>query len=280
MEKKFNKILDLINKDKRYHVPGSEKYLSLKKKLRFYIKKQSKNKFQYQPIRNIFIKLPFYKMGNINSLNLFDLDELIIFSIYSKVISKDSNVADLGANIGLHSLVMSKLGAKVTAYEPDLDHVKQFKKNLILNKINNVKVHRKAVYNKKKIIKFTKVINNSTSSFIGDAKSPYGPIKITKVKTENFKNILKLNDILKIDVEGVEDKLLKSTTAKDWKNKFVILEIGNKKNAEIIFNHFKKMKIVQFLAQKKLWKKVNKLNEMPFSYKDGSVLICNKNFKV
>ena len=45
-------------------------------------------------------------MGNINSLNLFDLDELLIFT--PKVISK-GQMLRLGANIGLHSLVMSKL---------------------------------------------------------------------------------------------------------------------------------------------------------------------------
>lgn len=277
MHKKYFEILSLINKDKSFHKTNSKKYKKLKSNLKYYIKKFSKKGDIYQPLKNIKVKLPYYEMGKINSLNLFELDEFIIFSIYSKIIKKNSKVADLGANIGLHTIIMSKLGAKVSAYEPDNDHANQLSKNLQINKIK-AKLVRKAVFTKKTNIKFTKVIDNSTSSFIGNAKKPYGPIKTRKVKTVRFLDILKTNDILKIDVEGVEDKLIKSTKEKNWNNKFAILEVGTEQNAKKVFSHLKKFKNIKLLSQKQTWQKVKKLNQMPKSYKDGSLIICNKNF--
>ena len=277
MRKKYLKILSLIEKNKIYHKTNSKKYKVLKNELKYYIKEISNRGEIYQPLKKIKVKLPYYEMGKINSLNLFELDEFIIFSIYAKIIKKNSKVADLGANIGLHTVIMSKLGGRVTAYEPDIDHANQLSNNLKINK-TKAKLVRKAVFTKKTNIKFTKVIDNSTSSFIGNAKKPYGPIKTKNVKTVRFLDVLKANDILKIDVEGIEDKLIKSTTEENWYNKFAILEIGTPKNAKKVFSHLKKFKSIKLLSQKQTWKKVEKLSQMPKSYKDGSLIICDKNF--
>lgn len=279
MKSKYFKILSLIDKDKSFHKTNSKKYKVLKNDLKREIIKISKKGNIYQPLKGLKITLPFYKMGKINSLNLLELDELIIFSIYKKIIKTNSKVADLGANIGLHTIVMSKLGGNVTAFEPDFKHAKELSKNLKINKIK-AKIIRKAVFTKKTKIKFTRVINNSTSSFIGDVKKPHGPVKVTKVRTENFLNILKANNILKIDVEGVEDKLIKSTKDKDWINKFAILEVGSNLNAQKIFSHFKAFKNIKLLSQKCSWEKVKKISQMPTSYKQGSLVICDKNFSL
>ena len=65
------------------------------------------------------LSLPFFSMGSINSTHLFGLDELLIFSFYRKNIDRYKSVADLGANIGLHSICLSKYGFDVDSYEPD-----------------------------------------------------------------------------------------------------------------------------------------------------------------
>jgi hypothetical protein len=87
------------------------------------------------------IKLPYYKMGNVDTLNLFDLDELIIFSFYWHNRNKYKNVADLGANVGLHSILMSKCGWNVHAFEPDPQHIKCIKKNINLNDSHNITIN-------------------------------------------------------------------------------------------------------------------------------------------
>ena len=67
----------------------------------------------------------FFKMGNIDSTNLFDIDELIIFAYYKKRLSKYKNISDIGANIGLHSVMLdmlSSIDSTIHSYEPDPVH--------------------------------------------------------------------------------------------------------------------------------------------------------------
>src|ERR1051326_7016979 len=56
------------------------------------------------------ISLPYQKMGTVDSLNLFDLDELIIFGFYWTNRHRYRKTADIGANLGLHSILMSRCG--------------------------------------------------------------------------------------------------------------------------------------------------------------------------
>ena len=60
------------------------------------------------------------------------------------------------------------------------------------------------------------------------------------------------------------------------KNKSIKMEIGNNDNAKRIFKFSKKTNLNIF-AQKKNWDKVLKLNEMPNSYKDDSVILTLNN---
>ena len=79
------------------------------------------------------IALPYFRMGNIDSVNLFDIDELIIFAFYRKNAKRYRRALDIGANIGLHSIVMGKLGMSVTSYEPDPVHFDRFIGNIESN---------------------------------------------------------------------------------------------------------------------------------------------------
>ena len=108
-------ISDIVNslaKIHKNHPPNDQVYLLLQKVSQEVVKNSD---LSYENgsliIENIGeIKFPFRKMGAINSLHLFGLDELIIFSYYLKSRDKYKNVADIGANLGLHSIIMSKCG--------------------------------------------------------------------------------------------------------------------------------------------------------------------------
>ena len=43
---------------------------------------------------------------------------------------RPKNVADLGANIGLHSLIMDKCGFSINSFEPDPIHVGVFQEKI------------------------------------------------------------------------------------------------------------------------------------------------------
>ena len=269
--------IKILNDDLESHIKSKETYKNLefffKKIFENHIKKKQSNLF-IETIGNF--KLPFFKMGKINSSHLLGLDEIIIFLFYKKLRRlKIKRFADLGANIGMHSIILGILGAEVKAYEPDPIHANRYLKNIKINKLKNMKLFQKAVDTQKGNVKFTKIMNNTTGSFIGNSKiKTYGPIKQFTVKTVKFSEILKWAEVIKMDVEGLEAKLINEINKKILKKKIIILEIGTKKNAKIIFNHCKKNKISIF-TQKIGWKKSTKLKEIPTSYKEGSAIISS-----
>jgi FkbM family methyltransferase len=221
------------------------------------------------------IHLPFFGMGAIDSTQLFGLDELIIFSYYERNRHRYSKVGDLGANIGLHSICLKKLGYEVTAFEPDPDHLERIRLNCDLNGVSP-KINASAVSTVDGEAEFTRVVGNTTGSHLSGAKeAPYGELDKFVVATTSFEKILVSHDLLKIDVEGHEATIISSASPSEWLTVDAIVEVGSKENAKIIHNHFARSEINLF-AQSSSWAKVQTLTDMPTSYKDGSLFISAK----
>jgi len=79
-----------------------------------------------------------------------------------------------------------------------------------------------------------------------------------------------------MDIEGHERYVLPKTTAKLWEKTDAIVEIENTENANIVYQHFGKMNSVNLFSQKNNWDTVEKLEDMPTSYKEGSLFISSK----
>ncbi len=272
-------LLELIPDIFKYHSPSSDFYKFIEK-----ISKYSSFKL-FGPNQNEAvelgcigkIKLPYYSMGAINSTHLFGLDELILFAFYTKNKNRYKKVADLGANIGLHSIVLSKLGFDVTSYEPDLIHVEKFNENINKNCLENKpNLINKAISTKEGQVEFIRIKNNTTGSHISGSKdSLYGDLDKFTVQTDSFKDLVSKFDFLKIDIEGHEAEVLLSTSLDDWTNTDAMIEVGSLKNAEKIFNFFNKIG-VKLYSQKQGWDRVENLEDMPTSYKEGSLFITIK----
>jgi len=221
------------------------------------------------------LHLPFFAMGAIDSTHLFGLDELIVFSFYIKNRYRYSTVADLGANIGLHSICLSKLGYNVKAFEPDPGHLERISLNCSLNSVSPV-ICASAVSNEDGEAEFTRVVGNTTGSHLSGAKQdPYGQLEKFVVPTRSFSKILAEHDLLKIDVEGHEASIICSTSPSEWMRADAILEVGSRVNAEKIYNHFQDSGVNLF-AQASSWSKVQSLVDMPTSYTHGSLFISAK----
>ena len=220
------------------------------------------------------LTLPFVSMGEIKSTHLFGLDELIIFSFYLKNRGRYRRVFDIGANIGLHSIVLAKVGFEVVSYEPDPWHFKILKDNLELNSVSlNVSPRNKAISTVVGELEFIRVLGNTTGSHLAGAKKdPYGTLEKFKVSVDPFKAIMNEADLLKIDVEGHEAEILLSTSRDDWEGTDAIVEIGTPENAGLVFEHMRTIGVNLF-SQKKSWNKVDKLSDMPTGYKEGSLFV-------
>ena len=225
------------------------------------------------------IDIPFFSMGAINTTHLFGLDELILFSFYLKNKLTYKKVGDLGANVGVHSIILSNLGFEVTSYEPDSIHFQKIKENININcKKKKPHIVNKAISNKSGHVDFLRVKGNTTGSHIkGSKNDPYGEIETIKVETDAFKDIMKNLDFLKIDIEGHEAEVLRSTSKEDWLNTDAMVEVGSELNAKIIFEFFNSVEINLF-SQKTGWNLVKDIQNMPYSYKDGSLFITNKSY--
>ena len=222
------------------------------------------------------VVFPFVKMGSISTLELFGLDELIIFAFYWNNRNRYRNAADIGANLGLHSILMAKCGWDVTAFEPDPFHAKRLSSNLELNSITKVKLAEAAVSDKTGTLEFVRVLGNTTSSHLAGAKNnAYGLLEKFPVKVESIAAIMPTVDFVKMDAEGQEKIIILGTTSEHWRNTDMILEVGSEQNAFAIYQHLQKIGVRAF-AQKLGWAEVISLEDMPTNYKQGSLFITQK----
>ena len=218
-------------------------------------------------------EFPYICMGAIDSVDLFGLNELILFAYYWTNRKRYRRSADVGANLGLHSLVMNRCGWKVTAYEPDPNHVAIIHRNLKLNNVHSVELSEVAVSCSTGVREFVRVMGNRTGSHLAGAKDdPYGDLERFEVSVIDPHNIFETNDFIKFDVEGEEAAIILNTCRQNWDGTEVIAEVGSRANAELIFDHLSNIGVNCF-SQKIGWQRCSTLEDMPSSYRDGSVFL-------
>tara|TARA_B100000405_G_C16685699_1_gene410952 strand:+ start:519 stop:1403 length:885 start_codon:yes stop_codon:yes gene_type:complete len=222
------------------------------------------------------LQFPYLEMGAVTSLDLFGIDELIIFAFYWSNRGNYRRVADLGANIGLHSLCLARCGYEVKCFEPDPETFAKLNDNLARNGASTVDAIQAAISVEDGTTEFIRVIGNRTGSHLAGAKSDaYGALDKFTVTTQAFRRVIEWADLMKIDVEGHEAELIVATTSSDWAGVDAILEVGSPENARAIFQHLTRIGVNMF-AQLGNWRRVENIAEMPTSYRDGSLFVTSK----
>jgi len=168
--------------------------------------------------RDVVIQIMGFKM----KLKAGDMHDLYFYELYkskqiyepgitdyiTKSLHKGNIFIDVGANNGYYSLLASKLVGNdglVYAVEPDPNNFKKLKDNIKLNKSKNIIPLQIAAsdYSGWANLNISE-IENGLNSFVN---IPSSKVKI-KVKVEKLDNLIKKADIIKIDVEGYEKKVL------------------------------------------------------------------------
>ena len=260
------------------HAPGSKIYTLLKQ----IAHQEVENLFyDYEPKAKEFkpfgdLVFPYHKMGAVDSLNLFDLDELMIFSFYWINRRRYKRVLDIGANIGLHSIILNKCGFDIRAYEPDPQHFELLRRNLALNNCSNVQAFNAAVSSRAGESEFIRVLGNTTGSHIAGSKpNPYGDLERIPVNVEAIETLITWADLIKLDAEGHEKEILLATNRDHWLTTDVLVEVENQNNAALLYEHFRSIGIELF-SQKTNWQIVRKLEDMPTSYREGTLFVTCK----
>lgn len=222
------------------------------------------------------LTFPFERMGAIDSLDLFGLDELILFAFYLRNRGRYRCVADIGANLGLHSLVLARCGFTVRAFEPDPVHAALFAANMDRNAIKSVQLLEAAISDRDGEMEFVRVKGNTTGSHLAGAKTdPYGELERFTVRVQAAATALKGCDFAKIDAEGHEPTILKAIPASYWETLDVMVEIGTPMNAALVFEHFDTMKIGLY-PQKRNWARARSAEDLPTSHREGSLFISKR----
>jgi FkbM family methyltransferase len=175
-------------------------------------------------------------------------------SLY-ELIREGDHIVDVGANVGEITLNAAKItGAKgrINAFEPDPCNFKRMKENLSLNNFYNIRPQLVGLGDKTGMFPLC-YINERNQGMNRILNSPPDQQKITEIEVitlDKFameNHITKL-DLIKIDVEGFEYKVLKG--AEDTLNKFhptLFIELDEK---NLVDQGNSAKQLVEFLENK------------------------------
>jgi FkbM family methyltransferase len=140
------------------------------------------------------------------------------YAAISRILKPGDVALDVGANIGTHSVYMSKIvgkNGKLYSFEPVPETSWFLKENLVLNRIENTEVITAALSDQDGSLSmniFPVDFSEWNSFGVPDTKesSPINKIDVQTLRLDSFiknKNISRIN-FLKIDAEGSEKKVL------------------------------------------------------------------------
>jgi FkbM family methyltransferase len=143
---KYRMLPTLKNLIKRNPLLRSLALPLFNKSIRFRIHEILKTSFKYKLINGGNIKLyPFGQIANEIFYRTFEKQEIEIFQ---RLIKPGMLMVDVGANIGLYSLIASKIlgsSGRVYSYEPSKESYLRFLENIENNHINNVQAINKGL---------------------------------------------------------------------------------------------------------------------------------------
>jgi len=132
---------------------------------------------------------------------------------FKSLIKKEDIVLDIGSNIGLHTVLFSKLAHRVLAFEPYMPNYLFLQQNLFDNKINNVSSFLLGASNKIEVVKIIFTLKNNSGMTRLENGNLTDLNEIQNMST--YTNCIDIDslelekvDFIKIDTEGYEEKTL------------------------------------------------------------------------
>jgi FkbM family methyltransferase len=160
---------------------------------------------------NIIMDLDLTEYVQAN-LYLYGTYEKPTLKFISKLLKEGDTTIDVGANVGLMSLIFAKCignSGKVFSFEPEPNNNAALLNNIKLNSFSNISVSNSALSNKKGVLKFYLSNDNNSgthSLYYNSEKLSTDFIEVQALPFDEFivgKNISDIK-LIKIDVEGAE----------------------------------------------------------------------------
>ena len=141
--------------------------------------------------------------------------------VFEQICKAGDVVIEVGANIGAHTLYLSKLvgNGYVFAFEPQRLVFQNLCANLALNSISNVYAYQEAISDENGSILIPECDFTKNNNFGGiNIENTKNGTTVNRQKLDNFLNKIDRLKLLKIDVEGMEILVIKG--AKELIDKF------------------------------------------------------------
>ncbi len=162
------------------------------------------------------------RLGDFNGLseyhwvtNVVSVDELAFIENYP---FDDGVVIDVGANLGLFSLLLNRRFAdrRIIAFEPNPSTFAALEKNILRNDANHVECHQDAIAHLNGFVRFSSREHARANASISDgsAQASADEIRVPCTTLDTFCAVHSVNRIalLKIDVEGYESLVFQGAT--------------------------------------------------------------------
>ena len=150
--------------------------------------------------------------GDALFLSINGIHENIITNLIKKEIHSGDIVVDIGARIGYYTLQFANLvgpTGKVYAFEPEPKNFELLKKNVQINKYDNVVLIQKIVSDKDGIVEFFISKFDSIGNKLFKSNEAGSSIKIESTTLdEYFKDLKEKIDFIKMDIQGGEGKAI------------------------------------------------------------------------
>jgi FkbM family methyltransferase len=186
-----------------------------------------------RPKKNVVIKVQGSKMyinprdmigGKLWGIGSWETTET---ALLKKMVKEGMVFADIGANIGYYSLLVSQLvgkEGKIYAFEPAPENYSTLLKNIEMNGYQNIITVNKAVSNTNGIVRFFIDESNPLYHKLKNSKDIKGTIEVNATTLDDyFKDKERKIDIIKMDVEGAELAVLKGMRRVMTENKNLII---------------------------------------------------------
>lgn len=132
--------------------------------------------------------------------------------LISENVTEGMIVFDLGANIGIFTVLLSKLvgnNGKVFAFEPDPELNMVLKQNIENNNLRNVFVHSYAVSDQSKKAKFSINKEQDGDNRLDSSSMNHNMIEVDTITIDEFcRNTKIIPDFIKMDVQGSEPRVI------------------------------------------------------------------------
>lgn len=217
------------------------------------------------------VAIPFTRLGAVTSEDLFEPREQVLFDFYEKHAARYRRALDVGANLGIHAVLMARAGWEVRAFEPDPKHFFELRQNLWRNGVEHrVGAECAALSTREGTATFVRVLGNTTANHLEGARASYGRREKFPVRTRDCRAHFAWAQIAKIDVEGHEAALLLTVTP-EVRCDFLV-EVGSRENAEAIFGHLQGHRPL-WVHRGEAWAHIERLEDMPVRYTDGTLFV-------